>query len=98
MLSIQSLIGPEEIKKLASRSNLRYGEKMSEDATISFTDTNTFNIHAKLSFGTKTHMVELASTTKGFRWKCSCSSKKNFFCEHATAVALAWNTRDPKKG
>ncbi len=94
MLPLKSLITAEQIKDLASRSNYRYGEKLSQDAEIVINKENTFNIWAAIKLGNKTaHEVELQSTTKGFRWKCSCTSKKDYFCEHCTAVALSWCNR-----
>lgn len=97
MLPIKSLLTPEEIKKLASRSHYRYGEQMSEDANITWTKENNFNIHATVKQGNKAgHDVELMSTTKGFRYKCTCTNKKDLFCEHCTAVAIAWNNKNNK--
>jgi uncharacterized Zn finger protein len=90
MLPLKSIITPEELDKLASRSNYRYGKALAEDASIRVSKSNTFNLHAELQQGKgRAYQVELMSTTKGFRWKCSCTNKKDYFCEHCVAVALS---------
>lgn len=88
MLPIKHLITEEEVEKLASRSHLRLGRQMSEDWNISYTKTNVFNIHADLKHKNTLEQVEISSTSKGLRWKCTCSNRKNYFCEHVVAVAL----------
>jgi len=60
-----------------------------KESGITITNQNTFNIVATVTQGKhKAETVELRSTTKGFRFACSCSSRKNNFCEHCTAVGL----------
>lgn len=60
---------------------------MVKDDSIAITKKNLFNIVAEVDYKTK-QTVTFSSTSKGFRFKCSCSNKKDFFCEHCTAVAL----------
>jgi uncharacterized Zn finger protein len=89
MHPINELITREFLEDLATRSNFRYGKNIAKDADFEFEKINTFNIIAKIkNHGHETRTVELMSTTKGFRWKCSCSSRKDLFCEHCVAVGL----------
>ncbi len=89
MKSVQSLLSHELIEQLASRSNLRYGKQIAERGKILIDQPNIFNVEAKVSFSAhETRTIEYHATAKGLRWKCSCSNKKNFFCNHCAAVAL----------
>jgi uncharacterized Zn finger protein len=89
MKPINSLIEPEMLKKLSTRSHYRYGEEIAEEGEITFDRENTFNLIAKVKFrNSQPRTAELMSTTKGFRWKCTCSSKKDLFCQHCVAVGL----------
>jgi uncharacterized Zn finger protein len=95
MLPIKSFITPEKLEELASRSNFRYGTQIAEDGEIDFTKTNTFNLIATVKHkNSQARTVHLMSTTKGFRWKCTCTSKKGMFCEHCVAVGLRANMQD----
>lgn len=90
MLPLSSFITPEKLEELASRSHFRYGMQIAEEGEIKISKRNTFNVIATVKHGShQTRTVSLMSTTKGFRWKCSCSSKKGFFCQHCAAVGLA---------
>lgn len=89
MLPVKSFITMDKLQRLASRSNFRYGQELVKESGIKITDQNTFNIVAEVARGKHaSETVELRSTTKGFRFTCTCSSRKNNFCEHCTAVGL----------
>ncbi len=89
MKPIRSLLTIETITDLASRSNLRYGKQMAEDGDVKITDENNYNVTASVKHGeNQGRTVNLMSTTKGFRWKCTCTSKKDLFCNHCVAVAI----------
>jgi uncharacterized Zn finger protein len=92
MKTIKSLLTLEEIEDLASRSNLRYGEKIVKDGDVKIIEQNTFNVvaHVQHAQGQK-RTVKLESTPKGFRWKCTCSNRKDLFCQHVVATALYAN-------
>jgi uncharacterized Zn finger protein len=89
MKPIRSLLTTEVIEDLASRSHLRYGQQMAEDGDVKITEENNYNVtaHVKHREG-QGRTVNLMSTTKGLRWKCTCTSKKDLFCNHCVAVAL----------
>lgn len=89
MTPLKYILTLEQLEDLASRSNFRYGKAMAKDAEITPVESNTFNMIATIKHGThQKRTVILESTPKGLRWKCTCSSKKNFFCQHCTAVGL----------
>lgn len=92
MEQLANLIATEQIEKLASRSHFRYGKQMAEDGEVTITKSNRFNLEATVKFGGhEARKVNIISTPKGLRWKCTCSSKKGFFCQHCVAVALHQN-------
>lgn len=89
VLPLATILSQKEIEKMASRSNLRFGKQMAESAKIVFTLQNIFHITATVEHkNAALQTVDLLSTNKGLQFKCSCTNKKNVFCEHCTAVAL----------
>jgi uncharacterized Zn finger protein len=89
MKPVTSFVTIEELQKLASRSNFRYGQELAKNSTITFPENKTFYVEAEVK--TKSRDPEkllLQSTSKGLKWKCSCTARKNFFCEHAVAVGI----------
>ncbi len=89
MKPLLSLITIEEIEALASRSNFRYGREIAENAEITIQKKNTFNRIAEVRHGNSpVQTVEVMVTAKGLRWKCTCTNRKNIFCEHVVAVCL----------
>jgi uncharacterized Zn finger protein len=96
MEPIATFITPENLEKLASRSNFRYGKQIAEDGEVNFTKVNRFNLEARVKHGNhEARGVKIESTVKGLRWKCTCTSKKGFFCQHCVAVGLAANPEKP---
>lgn len=89
MKQLKEIITIQELEQQASRSNFRYGKQIAKDSEIKTTKVNTFNHHAeiKMKSGQPVH-VSLMSTTKGLRWKCDCTNKKEYFCEHCVALGL----------
>jgi hypothetical protein len=82
----------EKIESLASRSNLRFGKQILKDAKIIVKTQNTFRRVATVQYkNNPIQTVEFLADHKGLHFKCSCANKKNFFCEHCTAVALSMN-------
>jgi uncharacterized Zn finger protein len=89
MKPLRNLLTEEQIEELASRSNFRYGKSLLDDGGITVIKSNVFNLIAEIKQGEHlVRTVKLESTPKGLRWKCSCTSKKNFFCEHCVAIGL----------
>lgn len=89
MKPLLSLISLEQLSELASRSNFRYGQEIFKNGKIVLKKSNTFNVIAEVqSKGKNSRTVELTSTPKGFRWKCSCTGRKDLFCNHCVAVGL----------
>jgi uncharacterized Zn finger protein len=89
MKPITEMLPLKLIEQLASRSNYRFGKNIAEDGEIKITKENTFNRIATVKRkNASPQTVELMSTSKGLRYKCSCSAKKDNFCEHCVALAL----------
>jgi uncharacterized Zn finger protein len=89
MKPLAALITIEQLEKLATRSDFRYGQRVFKHADILFTDSNIFNIVAEVkSSNGEFETIEIHSTTKGLRWKCSCTARKGLFCKHGVAVGF----------
>lgn len=92
MKPVLSLISIDQLQELASRSNFRYGQEIVKNGKIEVTKSNAFNFIATVKSKNKeTRTVELTSTSKGFRWKCTCTGRKDLFCNHCVAVGLLAN-------
>jgi uncharacterized Zn finger protein len=92
MKSLLSLISLDQLEQMASRSNFRYGQEIAKNGDIKIEKSNTFNITATVKSKNKnTRTVELSSTSKGFRWKCTCTGRKDLFCNHCVAVGIFAN-------
>jgi len=90
MQTINSLVTLQNLEDLASRSNFRAGKAIAEDAEISFEKKNSFNVIAKIKYsGGEGRTVQMSSTPKGLKWKCTCTNRKNIFCKHCVAACLA---------
>lgn len=90
MKPIKTFLTQEFLEDLASRSNFRYGQAIAEDGDVTVLGKNTFNIVAKVKHGNgEKRTVELMSTPKGFRYRCTCTSRKDLFCKHCVAVGLS---------
>jgi hypothetical protein len=90
MKPVATLITIEEITGLASRSNLRLGKAIAEDGKFEEAEksnkyVNIVNISHKSG---QTRVVRVESTPKGLRWKCTCNSRKDLFCQHCVALGL----------
>lgn len=89
MKPIKSLVTQEQLTELATRSNFRLGKAIAEQGKIIFDTFNTFNVLARVEFKNKQpRTVHMESTPKGLRWKCTCSNRKDLFCEHCVALGI----------
>lgn len=90
MKPITSLISLESLTELASRGNLRYGKEIAKDGDIKLEQPNAFNITAQVKYKNhETRTVKIESTNKDLKWKCTCSNRKDNFCQHCVAVGLS---------
>lgn len=90
MKPIKTFLTLENLEALASRSNFRYGSAIAEDGDVTILETKTFSVVAKVKHAQgETRTVKLESTPKGFRYKCTCTSRKDLFCKHCIAVGLS---------
>lgn len=89
MKPVINLVTLEVLKELASRSNFRYGRDIAKSGTITFDTVNAFHVVARVAFrGGQTRTVDILSTPKGLRFKCTCTARKDLFCNHCVAVGL----------
>ncbi|MBX4204789.1 MAG: hypothetical protein KW788_01210 [Candidatus Doudnabacteria bacterium] len=91
MKPLREYISEDALEDLATRSNFRYGKGIAKDGEFTLVKSNTYNHIAQVKQGHhEKRTVHLESTPKGLRWKCTCTSKKNYFCQHCVAVGLAF--------
>lgn len=89
MKPVKTLVNLEVVSELASRSNFRLGKAMAEDGQFKIEKSNPFVEEVKLSYKNgQVRDIRVESTSKGLKWKCSCSSRKDLFCEHCVALGL----------
>jgi len=89
-IPILDLLTEKDVEKLASRSHLRFGKQIIKNGTITITNSNMFRRIAVVKYkNNPLQTVEFLSDNKGLHYKCSCTNKKHFFCEHCAAVALS---------
>lgn len=90
MKPVKTYLTEDNLQDLATRSHFRYGQKIAEAGDVKILKINNFNIVAKVQHGDgETRTVELMSTSKGFRTRCTCSARKDLFCQHCVAVGLS---------
>lgn len=69
---------------------MRYGQAIADHGDVKVLEGKTFSLVARVKHGDgETRTVKLESTPKGFRWKCTCTSRKDLFCKHCVAVGLS---------
>ena len=89
MKSLKSFLTEELLEGLASRSNFRYGQQIAKDGDVKVLKTNTYALVARVKHKDgQARTTELMSTPKGFRYRCTCTSRKDLFCKHCVAVGL----------
>lgn len=93
MKPITALLTTPDLEELSSRSNFRYGKEIIKNGQVKIIKSNTFNIQATVTYKNgDPYTAELMSTSKGLRWKCTCTSRKDLFREHCVAVGIFLNT------
>ncbi len=89
MQPIKTEVTEELLKDLASRSNFRLGKDIAKNGAITFMQSDVLHMVARVEFrNSQTRTVDVLSTPKGIKWKCTCSSRKDLFCQHCVAVGL----------
>ena len=89
MKTIKSILTEEFLEDQASRSNFRFGKAIAKDGNVKVLEAKTFSVVGKVQHGNgETRTVRLESTPKGFRYKCTCTNRKDLFCKHCVAVGL----------
>lgn len=89
MKPVATLITINEINKLASRSNFRLGKAIFKEARFQIEKSNPYVCEITIAHKNGLpRSTRVESTAKGLRWKCSCNSRKDLFCEHCVALGL----------
>jgi uncharacterized Zn finger protein len=92
MTSVADLLGPEILARLAKPANLRLGREIVEDGGVAWIGAGPTTVAAKVGgvpAAEQRRTVELRATQAGLEWSCACTRRKDLFCKHCVAVALA---------
>ena len=89
MISINTLLSEEVIKKLAIPSNYRLGKEIAGRGGVEFIESEPLKVVAKVKGGQSNRTVMMLATKEGLDWKCTCTNKKGHFCKHCVAIGLS---------
>lgn len=95
MQSVARMVEPAKLQARASVDNYKEGQQIAAAGGVIMELTNPLKVTAKVASpgGTVQH-TELASTTNGLHWSCTCPDKD--FCVHVVATALVVSQKMPK--
>ena len=94
---VADLVVPDEIKRLALPSNLRYGEAIYKRGGVEFIEFSASKVEgwvggldgSVISGGSLRRRTTLLSTPKGLQWHCTGNPKSHqIFCKHCVALAM----------
>lgn len=88
ILPLKNILTEEKILELASRSNFRLGKQIFSQGDFKVNNQNIFHLNIEVKYKTKNPIADLLSNHKGLKFSCSCSAKKNNFCEHLVVASL----------
>jgi uncharacterized Zn finger protein len=88
-LSIADLADPDFLGRIARPSDLRSGGEIAREGEVELLDVKPGSVVARVKpVGGVRRTVTLCETPRGLSWKCSCSSRKDFFCKHCVAAGI----------
>jgi uncharacterized Zn finger protein len=96
--SVADLVDAAALKRLATPSNLRLGRAIAARGGVALLKFGPLRVTAKVSVaGGARRTVELDSTLRGLRWKCTCTRKPDLFCKHCVAAAIVTWRKAPAR-
>jgi hypothetical protein len=96
MRSVADLVHHGVLVKLATSANLRLGRKIVDHGGVELAWHGPLRASAKvgdLSAAAQRRIVELTSSASGLEWSCTCTTRRDLFCEHCVATALVLRER-----
>ncbi len=92
MLSVVDLATPETLARLAQPANLGLGRDILDAGAVEITLNEPMRVVAKVGGAPakgQRRTAELRATADRLEWSCACSRRRDLFCKHCVAVALA---------
>lgn len=92
MASVQNLISPEQIKRLATPSNLRLGRDIVDAKGVELLELGQFHIRGRVGnpkAGAQVRTTELRMSGDALTWTSTCAPRQKLFCKHCVALAIA---------
>ncbi len=91
-MSVTALITPGQVERLATPSNMRLGQQIVAEGGVA--DLVIASGHVKARVGgvpsaDQTRTVELFAGDDGLKWSCTCTRRRDLFCKHCVAAAMA---------
>jgi uncharacterized Zn finger protein len=103
-VQLHTQITLDEIDRLATPANYRYGKAIHARGAVVFIEFGAHTIAgwvgglsgAVAEGGGQRRRTQFAAGKTGLEWQCTCSTKmKSVFCKHCVALALATLDRTP---
>jgi uncharacterized Zn finger protein len=101
MQSVADLAEPKALADLATPANLRLGREILDQGGVELTRLEPLHVSAKVggvAAADQRRTVELISGPAGLAWSCTCTKRKDLFCKHGVAAALAARRAAPPRG
>jgi uncharacterized Zn finger protein len=92
MCSLADLLVPDALARLAKPANLRLGRAIVEEGGVELVRVEPARITARVG-GTpaapQRRTVELKAAFGKLDWSCACTGRRDLFCKHCIAAAMA---------
>lgn len=87
-----NLIEPAALEALATPSNLRLGRQIVAEGGVEMISADRSHVRAyvgKVPSAVQKRTVDLFRGEDGLKWSCTCTRRRDLFCKHCVAAALA---------
>ncbi|MGZ3274871.1 MAG: SWIM zinc finger family protein [Caulobacteraceae bacterium] len=92
MNSLADLLVHDTLTRLAKPANLRLGRAIVEEGGVEFVRVEPARMTARVG-GTpaspQRRTVELTAASGELSWSCACTGRRDLFCKHCVAAAMA---------
>lgn len=86
------IIASDQIERLATPSNLRLGRQIVAEGGVERLPAEPRHVKArvgKVPSAEQARTVELFVDDGELKWSCTCTRRRDLFCKHCVAAALA---------
>jgi len=92
MCSLADLIDRDALTELAQPANLRLGQAIADEGGVELIVVESEKMTARVGrtpSAQQRRRVELTAVSGELEWTCSCTRRRDLFCKHCVAAALA---------